>query len=127
MTSPSPQNLADLLRDAQAGNQDAATQLYDRLRLRLLAVIAHALPPSLRKLFDAEDFLIDTFMEVFARRFSEEVVGSPQALWSYVKRIAENKVRDAKRKYLLTKRFGIQHEQSLDSLSTRGGARFPGK
>lgn len=57
--------------------------------------------PPLRRLFDSDDFLLETFASVFTKKFSDDVLSSPHKLWPYLQRIAENKVRDAKRKYLL--------------------------
>jgi RNA polymerase sigma factor (sigma-70 family) len=110
-TSPPPKELGDLIREAQAGSEEASRILFERCREPLLAVIRRVLYRPLRKLFDSDDFLIDTMAQVFVAKFSQDVLNSPPALWRYLRKIAENKVRDATRKHLRTRRFGFAREQ----------------
>jgi len=109
MNTLSP-SIAELLREAHSGSDEAAALLYKRCRSPLLAIIRKSLFHPLRKLYDSDDFLLETFAAIFAHHFTEEVLCSPQALWTYLKKIAENKVRDAKRKYLLTRRHDLHRE-----------------
>ncbi len=115
MPTPFPADVGELIRQAQAGSQEAAGLVYERCREPLLAVIRKGLSHPLRRLYDSDDFLNDALAEVFSRKFSAEVLDSPQALAAYLRRIAENKVRDAARKRLLSKRFTIVLEESFDA------------
>jgi DNA-directed RNA polymerase specialized sigma24 family protein len=54
---------------------------------------------------------------VFTGHFSDEVLRSPQILWTYLQRIAENKVRDAERKYRGFQRYNICHDVPLEELA----------
>lgn len=120
--SPEERNdLVGLLRRAQAGSAEAARFFFDRCREPLLAVIRRVIIPPLRRLYDSDDFLVDTLAFVFSRHFSDEVLQSPETLLLYLKRIAENKVRDATRKYLLSERYNLRRDVSLDSLNTEEG------
>ena len=112
-------DLVELVRQAQGGSNDAAQQLFFRCREPLLAVIRCRLSLPLRRLYDSDDFLASTFVEVFTRHFSDEVLQSPTSLLAYLKRIAENKVHDAARKYLATRRFNIRGEISLHGIGSR--------
>jgi RNA polymerase sigma factor (sigma-70 family) len=102
-----------LIRQAQAGSSEACQALFDRCREPLLAAIRFVIRPRLRRLYDSDDFLNETFIEIFAFYFTDDVLRSPERLWRYLKRIAENKVRDATRKYLLSQRYGIGRDVSL--------------
>jgi hypothetical protein len=50
----------------------------------------------------------ETFVKIFTTRFTDEVLRSPETLWWYLRRIAENNVRDANRKYLDSQRYNLQ-------------------
>ena len=116
--SKSQDDLVALVRQSQEGSQEAAQLLFDRCRGPLLAVIRRVICPPLRRLYDSDDFLADTFAEIFARHFTDEVLQSPARLWPYLKRIAENKVCDAERKHLGSQRHNIRREVSLDELKS---------
>jgi RNA polymerase sigma factor (sigma-70 family) len=107
LVDPGGTDLVELVRQAQAGSREAAEVLFARCRSPLLAVIRRNLFDPMRRLFDSDDFLVDAFAEIFARHFSDEVLRGPDTLWPYLKRIAENKVRDATRKYLVSKRYNL--------------------
>jgi RNA polymerase sigma factor (sigma-70 family) len=109
-------DLLDLVRRAQAGSAEAARALFERCREPLLAVIRKYLHPPLRKLYDSDDFLMETFVVIFTRHFSDEVLNSPESLWPYLNKIAENKVRDAERKHLNGHRRDLTREVSLEEI-----------
>jgi RNA polymerase sigma factor (sigma-70 family) len=111
-----PGNLVEFVRQAQEGSNDAAQALYDQCREPLLTVIRIFIFPPLRRLYDSDDFLLMTLEAVFTRHFSDEVLQSRETLWPYLKRIAENKVRDANRKFL-SPREDILRDVSLDTLT----------
>jgi RNA polymerase sigma factor (sigma-70 family) len=115
MSLPPPGDLGDLIQQAQAGSDAAAQMLFERYRQPLLTVIRAFLSRPLRKLYDSEDFLQDTFEAIFKTYFTQQVLYSPQNLWPYLKKIAENKVRDANRKHLLSQRHNITLEVSLEN------------
>jgi RNA polymerase sigma factor (sigma-70 family) len=114
--SPADASLALLIQETQAGSSAAAQALFDRCRTPLLAVIRHVIQPRLRQLCDSDDFLNEAFIEIFTTYFTDEILRSPETLWPYLKRIAENKVRDANRKYLHSQRYNINRTVSLESL-----------
>jgi DNA-directed RNA polymerase specialized sigma24 family protein len=50
------------------------------------------------------------------KHFSDEVLESPESFWLYLKKTAQNKVRDAQRKYLVAKRRDLRREVPLDEI-----------
>ena len=90
ITSVQQESLVELIRRAQNGSNEAAQVVYDRCREPLLKTIRKVITRPIRRLYDSEDFLLATFRQIFTRHFSDEVLASPQILWPYIKRIAEN-------------------------------------
>ncbi len=109
-------DLLELVRQAQAGSDQAARTLLERCREPLLTVIRRLLSPVLRRLYDSTDFLAETFAAIFTKHFSDEVLKSPESLWFYLKKTAENKVRDAQRKFLATKRHDLRREVLVEDI-----------
>jgi RNA polymerase sigma factor (sigma-70 family) len=121
MTVPFPsdrpkdqEDLLELVRRAQAGSAHSAQILFERCRQPLLAVIRKVLLPPLRRLYDSDDFLAETFAAIFTRHFSDDVLDSPESLWPYLRRIAENKGRDTERRHLVGKRRDLAREVPLE-------------
>jgi RNA polymerase sigma factor (sigma-70 family) len=109
--------LVALLRRAQDGYNDAARIVFDRCRDPLLAVIRHMMQPRLRRLYDSEDFLLSAFTEIFTKHFNDDVLRGPETLWPYLKRIAENKVRDATRHHLASPARDLYRDVSTEDFS----------
>jgi RNA polymerase sigma factor (sigma-70 family) len=110
-------DLVELVRRAQAGSNAAAETLFRRYKEPLLLVVRRVINPDIRRLYDSEDFLLSTFTEVFTRHFSDEVLKSPQTLWAYLKKIAQNKVHDAQRKYLVAAGRNLARQVPLEDLT----------
>jgi DNA-directed RNA polymerase specialized sigma24 family protein len=79
-------------------------------------VIRKVIGQPLRRLYDSDDFLLSTFESIFTKHFSDEVLRGPESLWPYLARIAENKVLDAKRKYLVSDRCQLDRDVPLETL-----------
>jgi DNA-directed RNA polymerase specialized sigma24 family protein len=119
-------DLVMLVRRAQDGCEKSACVLFERYREPLLAVIRRVIGRPLRRLYDSDDFLLSTFKEIFTKHFRDEVLCDPQTLWPYLKRIAENKVRDAERRFLLSERHKLDRDVPLANLN-RHGETLPSK
>jgi DNA-directed RNA polymerase specialized sigma24 family protein len=112
---PEPSSdLCDLVRQAQAGSNDAAQKVYDQCKEPLLRAIRSVLYKRVRSQEDSNDFLQDAFVVIFTKHFSDAVLRSPKGLMAYMKRIAVNKVRNETQRLLFTQRYGISKEVSLD-------------
>jgi RNA polymerase sigma factor (sigma-70 family) len=113
MADPAADGLCELVRQARAGSNDAATAVYERCRAPLLAVIRGMLAKPLHKIEDADDLLNETFAEIFRGTLSDQALHSPETLLQYMKTVARNNVRNAIRKYLCTQRFNLRAEVPL--------------
>jgi RNA polymerase sigma factor (sigma-70 family) len=110
-------DLVTLVRQAQEGCAESARMVYERCRQPLLRVIRKVIPQPLRRLEDSDDFLQSTFTQIFTKHFSDEVLRGPETLWPYLRRIAENKVHDAERKFLVSRRHQLGRDVPLENLA----------
>lgn len=124
MPASSSDDIRDLFTRAHAGDQEAAQILFDKWREPMLYVIRKQLDRRLRRIFDSTDFVQEALAELFARQIAVADFSTPQAFMAFVKRIAENKVRDSVRKHLQSQRSNISKEVPLDRLPTAEEARI---
>lgn len=117
--------LAEMIQRTEGGCQRSAQQLFDVCRQPLLAAIRRVTHRRLRTLFDSDDFLLETFSAVFTHHFEQEMLQSPTRLWAYLKRVAENKVLDAHRKYLMSERSNLRCEVHLEAINFEGKVYSP--
>jgi DNA-directed RNA polymerase specialized sigma24 family protein len=107
-------DLCELVRRAQARDQDAAQKVYDLCKGPLLSAMQAVLYQKVRTKIESSEFLQEAFVVIFTTRFSDAVLRSPQGLMAYMKKIAVNKVRNVTQRLLFTQRYGITKEVSLD-------------
>jgi RNA polymerase sigma factor (sigma-70 family) len=112
------QEFEALLERVRDGSEDAARQLLERYGRHLLAVIRQKLSVHLRSVFDSLDFLQDVWASFFAGELDHSF-RDPNALITFLVRMARNKVADEVRKRLGGGKSDITREHSLD-----GSARF---
>ena len=110
---PEPFHVGELVRLAQAGDQQAATELYAACREPMLRTIRAIIPLRLRKMYDSEDFVQEGMINLFTAKFESEILASPARFWAYLKQLVENRVHDVARKYLATGRFGFMRETAI--------------
>jgi RNA polymerase sigma factor (sigma-70 family) len=99
----STQNADDypiLLAAAQAGCPVAAQEFFNRYADAIRLVIRRGLKrnPKVRTVWDSDDFMQRTRAKLFQIDFDEKHFENPQALLSYLARIAENEVKQENRK-----------------------------
>lgn len=83
-----------LLKQWEAGEQDAATRIFDRYVKRLVRLVNSQLASSMRTRFDAEDVVQTAFREFFEKAARHEVVlRRSGALWSLLAAITLNKLK----------------------------------
>lgn len=84
----------DLVMLIQAGDDDAATQLYDRYSSRLKLLADQQMSQGLRRVFEPEDIVQSAFRSLF-RGVNAGSYCAPEgrSLWSLLAVIAINKVR----------------------------------
>jgi RNA polymerase sigma factor (sigma-70 family) len=115
-TSSQQDAVVELIQRAEGGCHRSARLLFALCRAPLLRVIRRVIRQRVRTIFDSDDFLQETFREIFTHHFQDEMLNSPSRLWPYLKRIAENKVRDAHRKYLVSGRSDLRNEVPLEEV-----------
>ncbi len=85
---------SELLQRAVTGDRQALATLLEGVGVSLHAEIASRIGPPYRSLFDADDILQVTFLEAFLR-IGCFVPSGPGAFQAWMRRIAENNLRDA--------------------------------
>ncbi len=94
-----------LLHEAVAGDGDALETLLLEHFDRLVAVVARRIPDDVRSALSAEDVVQDAFIVVFQRISSFEPQGG-EAFFTWLSRIAENRLMDAVKALRAAKRGG---------------------
>jgi RNA polymerase sigma factor (sigma-70 family) len=91
---PAATSDASLLRRLKAGEEDAATDLYQRYAARLLNLAAAQTSSDLKQRVDPEDIVQSVFRTFFRRAsLGEYVVPDGDELWKLFLVIALNKIR----------------------------------
>jgi RNA polymerase sigma-70 factor (ECF subfamily) len=114
----SPNSDATLLRRYQAGDDDAATDLYLRYAARLRALARQYCTPNFAGRFDADDVIQSVFRAFFqgARQRAYEVPPGGE-LWGLLMVLALNKVRNLVGHHQATKR-AVRHTASVPDLDS---------
>ena len=82
------QDFRDLMRQVQAGSEEAARRLCDVYGSHILRVVRRRLPDHLRSKFDSIDFVQDVWASFFADPPQELGFDNPNALVAYLVRRA---------------------------------------
>ena len=86
------QKFRTLLREAQAGSQEAARELYDTYVHYIRECVRQRLWRKLRSKFDSQDFVQQVWLSFFRDGGNLPDFQSPAELLAYFKSMAENKV-----------------------------------
>jgi RNA polymerase sigma-70 factor (ECF subfamily) len=116
MEEERPGEFAQLIGEVNAGSEEAARILFERYGPHILRVVRRKLDKKLRTRFDSLDFVQDVWTSFFAERTEPLQFDRPEALVTFLARMARNKVIEAYRRRVLTKRQG-RREHSLDSVT----------
>jgi RNA polymerase sigma factor (sigma-70 family) len=111
--SENREEFADLMRRLGEGSEDAARELLDRYGEHILRVVRRKLNRGLRSKFDSVDFVQAVWASFFAgapRRHFEH----HQALMAFLVTLAQNKVVDAVRQRMQTKKYDVNRERPLE-------------
>jgi RNA polymerase sigma-70 factor (ECF subfamily) len=112
------QEFEELLCRIRDGSEDAARQLLDRYGSHILLVIRQKLNVHLRPVFDSLDFLQEVWSSFFTGEMDQKF-RDPNALITFLVRMARNKVVEEVRRRLGGGKSDLMREHSLD-----GSARF---
>ena len=112
---PEPnEEFQELMRRVVERSDGAARELLQRYEPYLLFAIRRRLNRRMRSKFDSLDFAQDVWASFFTSPAEGRTFQSPRDLAAFLARVARNKVIDAVRQRLLTKKRDLQREQSLD-------------
>jgi RNA polymerase sigma-70 factor (ECF subfamily) len=106
---------AALMERLRGGDQEAAREVYERYGEAVRRVVRRRLEVRMRRQYDSEDFSQCVWSSFFAVPSSDQLFQTPDALISYLSRMAVNKVIESKRRQLGTQRRGGGNDRSLDS------------
>ena len=86
-------------------------QFYEPI---LLSAIRPKLPTKVRSKFDSLDVTQDVWISFFRVPPEQRAFENPEALIRFLTQLAKNKVIDAVRQRMKTKKTNVNHERSLD-------------
>lgn len=109
------ENFRNLLRRVREGSENAAWELIDRYADAIHRAVRRALDERLRPQFDSLDFVQMVWKSFFRVRNLTVRFNSPGELGAYLVTIARNKVGMEFRRRLLTEKYNVNRERSLDA------------
>jgi RNA polymerase sigma factor (sigma-70 family) len=110
----SREEFADLMSRLSGGSEDAARELLDRYGEHILRVVRRKLSRELRSKFDSVDFVQAVWASFFAGAPRQRRFDHPQALMAFLVTLAQNKVVDAVRQRMQTKKYDVNRERPLE-------------
>lgn len=111
-----------LIRSVREGSEDAAWELVEQYGESIRRAVRRALNERLRSQFDSMDFVQIVWKSLFKVRDQIDRFESPEDLTAYLIKMARNKVGIEKRRRLISNKYNLNHEQSLNQLQ---GSGFP--
>jgi DNA-directed RNA polymerase specialized sigma24 family protein len=99
-------DLAELLRQARAGSDEASRLLVNRYSEIIRRVIRHRLHPRLRSTYDPDDILQMVWRDFFSRSLLQQSFSTPEQLLAYLIRLTLNKLHKVHRNHLGTQKRG---------------------
>jgi RNA polymerase sigma factor (sigma-70 family) len=109
------------------GSEDAAWELVDQYGDSIRRAVRRALNERMRSKFDSLDFVQVVWNSLFRARDKLDRFDRPEELAAYLVTMARNKVGMEVRRRLMTEKYNVHHEQSLDQLRARGGPDIPSR
>ncbi|NLF07417.1 MAG: sigma-70 family RNA polymerase sigma factor [Pirellulaceae bacterium] len=109
-----------LIRSVREGSEDAAWELVEQYGESIRRAVRRALNERLRSQFDSMDFVQIVWNSLFKVRDQIDRFESPEDLTAYLIKMARNKVGIEKRRRLISNKYNLNHEQSLNQLQGSG-------
>jgi RNA polymerase sigma-70 factor (ECF subfamily) len=117
----------ELIDRVREGSEDAAWELVDQYGEAIRRAVRRALHERLRSKFDSLDFVQIVWNSLFRVRDKLDRFDRPEELTAYLITMARNKVGMEVRRRLMTEKFGVKHEESLERLQAAGHMDMPGR
>jgi len=115
----------DLIRRVREGSEEAAWDLVNQYGDSIRRAVRRALNEKLRSKFDSLDFVQIVWNSFFHARGKLDRFDRPEELAAYLTAMAKNKVGMEIRRRLMTEKYNVRHEQSLEQLRANGCVEMP--
>lgn len=109
---PGSEKTAELLADAQQGDDEAVNQLLERHRGAVQRMIALRLDQKIRRRVDVSDVVQDVMIEA-NRRLATYLADPPMPFHLWLRHIARDRVIDAHRRHRGSAKRNIDREQPM--------------
>src|SRR5262245_30849537 len=116
-----------LMQRVREGSEEAARELAERYGPHILRVVRKKLASRLRSMFDSDDFTQAVWVSFFANLTKGTHFDRPQALATFLARLAENKVLQVLRRCFHSQKANINRECSLDNPESSRRADLPAR
>jgi RNA polymerase sigma factor (sigma-70 family) len=110
-----------LISQVREGSDDAAWELVAQYGDSIRRAVRRVLNERLRSKFDSSDFVQIVWNSLFRARDKLDRFTRPEELAAYLIAMARNKVGMEVRRRLMTEKYNVGHERSLDQLNREGG------
>lgn len=112
----------ELMNRVRDGSEDAAWELVNQYGEAIRRAVRRVLNERMRSKFDSLDFVQIVWNSLFRVRDKLDRFDRPEELTAYLVAMAQNKVGMEVRRRLMTQKYNIRHEESLDQHQAKGGS-----
>lgn len=120
-------NFHNLIARVRGGSEDAAWELVSEYGEALRRAVRRVLNERMRSKFDSLDFVQVVWNSLFRVRDKLDRFDRPEELTAYLIAMARNKVGMEVRRRLMTQKYNVGHEESLDQRQERGCSDIPSR
>jgi RNA polymerase sigma factor (sigma-70 family) len=110
----------NLMCRVRQGSEDAAWELVNEYGEAIRRAVRRVLHERLRSKFDSLDFVQLVWNSFFHARGKLDRFDHPEELVAYLAKMARNKVGMEVRRRLMTDKYNVGHEQSLEEFQASG-------
>lgn len=114
-----------LMHHVLEGSEDAAWDLVEQYGEPIRRAVRRALSERLRSKFDSLDFVQIVWNSLFRARDKLDRFDRPEELTAYLVAMARNKVGMEVRRRLMSNKYNVNQERSLDQLQAQGHVDIP--
>ena len=113
-------NFHSLMARVREGSEDAAWELVSEYGEAIRRAVRRVLNERMRSKFDSLDFVQIVWNSLFRVRDKLDRFDRPEELTAYLIAMAQNKVGMEVRRRLMTQKYNVGHEESLDQRQAKG-------
>lgn len=121
------ENFHALICHVREGSEDAAWDLVDQYGSAIQRAVRRALNAKLRSKFDSMDFVQLVWNSFFRVRDKLDRFDRPEELTAFLITMARNKVGMEARRRLMTQKYNVNHEESIDQLHAQKRMNIPSR